>query len=82
MQPHLSRENMIKMSRREKCCCNLPSVYILYSVLPSVCSSSARGFETAELQIPGGAQSVEGAQQLRDPADRSPLQGNVSTEQN
>lgn len=57
-------------------------MYIPYSVLPSVCSSSARGFETAELQIPGGAQSVEGAQQLRDPADRSPLQGNVSTEQN
>ncbi len=45
-------------------------------------SSSARGFKTAELQIPGRAQSVEGAEQLRKPANRRPLQGNVSTEDN
>lgn len=41
------------------------------------CSPAARGSETAELQIPGGAQSVQGAEQLRKPAHRSPLQGNV-----
>lgn len=51
-------------------------------ILLCVCSSSARGFKTAELQIPGGAQSVEGAQQLGNAAHRSPLQGNVSTHDN
>lgn len=49
---------------------------------PSVCSSAARGFEAAELQIPGRAEPVEGAQQLGEPAHRSPLQGNVSAEEN
>lgn len=59
-------------------------LYILYDPLSSVCVcfSSARGFETAELQIPGRTQSVEGAKQLRKPANRRPLQGNVSTEDN
>lgn len=50
------------------------------TVAPPVCVwHSARGAEAAELQIPGRAQSVEGAKQLGKPAHRTPLQGNVST---
>lgn len=50
------------------------------TVAPPVCVwYSARGVETAELQIPGRAQPVEGAEQLGKPAYRTPLQGNVST---
>lgn len=53
------------------------------TLVPPVCVwYSARGVETAELQIPGRAQSVEGAKQLRKPAYRTPLQGNVSTDDN
>lgn len=44
--------------------------------------SSAGGFDTAELKIPGRANSVKGAKQLRKPAYRGPLQGNVSTDGN
>lgn len=53
------------------------------TLVPPVCVwYSARGVETAELQIPGRAQSVEGAKQLRKPTYRTPLQGNVSTDDN
>lgn len=43
------------------------------------CFPPARGVEATELQVPGRAQSVEGAKQLRKSAHRTALQGNVST---
>lgn len=49
---------------------------------PSPSLSPARGAATAELQVPGGAESVEGAKQLGEPAHRAPLQGNVSAAAN
>lgn len=49
------------------------------AVRPAAWSRSAGDAERAELQIPGRAEPVQGAQQPGAAAYRGPLQGNVST---
>lgn len=70
--PLIRKVNSFSACRLTRC------LWFLMAVLPAAWPRSVGDAERAELQIPGRAQPVQGSQQLRNPANRAPLQGNVS----